>query len=250
MSARRARTRPFVALRAESAAPLVLTCEHAARRLPDAPDLSRGEREILASHWGWDIGAWALTRALSERIGCPAIGGRWSRLLIDLNRRVDDPTLIRTTADGCTLSWNVRLSKHELERRVLAYHSPFHEQIDRLIVRRVVRGVRPLLFAVHTFAPHYEGRRRSFDAGVLYARDRGPARAVATGLRAGGLVVRFNEPYSGMAGMMYSVDRHAAHHDLPCLELEIRHDLLEGDGAIARIADVVEPGLRTVMSRL
>jgi predicted N-formylglutamate amidohydrolase len=45
-------------------------------------------------------------------------------------------------------------------------------------------------------------------------------------VRAAGLRVRMNEPYSGMAGMMYAADRHGSHLDLPCLELEVNQALI------------------------
>ena len=232
-----------------SLAPLVLTCEHARNRLPAgcAPDAH--ERTILRSHWGFDIGAWQVTRALARRLGASGIGGRWSRLWIDLNRRVDDPTLIRESVEGHLLSWNARVGPHERERRVLGHHAPYHEALDRLIIRRLVRGRRPLLLAVHTFTPRLSGRPRSFDAGVLYERERHLARVLGRELRRAGLRVRYNAPYSGMAGMMYSVDRHGKHHGLPCLELELNQDLFSGRSRAAALVRVVEGAVRELLSR-
>jgi predicted N-formylglutamate amidohydrolase len=152
---------------------------------------------------------------------------------------VDDPTLVRLEAGGIELSWNRGLTPLEIERRVLAYHMPYHEEVDRLILRRLVRGVRPVLLAVHTFTDRYEGRVRRFDAGVLYERDGGLARAFAAELRRAGLAVRYNEPYSGRAGMMYAVDRHASHHRLPGLELEVNQRLVSTAAGVARLVPVV-----------
>jgi len=198
---------------------------------------------VLATHRGSDIGAWALTRELSRRLGARAVGGRWSRLWIDLNRPVDDTALIRSSAGGVALPWNDGLTPTEVERRVLAFHTPYHEQVDRIVLSRLVRGVRPLLFAVHTFTPVYHGRRRRFQVGLLYERHAGPARRMARSLRASGLSVRYNQPYSGMAGMMYSVDRHGKHHRLPCLEIEVNHAMLESGTAVRRMGGVVARAL-------
>src|SRR6185295_17571134 len=85
---------PFQIREGSLHAPVLLICEHASNRLPFSRRPDPEERRILASHWGWDIGAWQLTLALARRWRARAIGGRWSRLLIDLNRRVDDETLI------------------------------------------------------------------------------------------------------------------------------------------------------------
>jgi len=235
---------PFVLLAARTLVPLVLTCEHASHRLPAhcAPDLE--ERRILRRHWGYDIGAWEVTRSLSRALGASAIGGRWSRLWIDLNRRVDDPTLIRERVEGRDLSWNARLEPIERERRVLGQHAPYHEALDRLIIRRLVRDVRPLLLAIHTFTPSLNGSVRAFDAGVLFEREERLARSLARDLRRGGLRVRYNAPYSGIAGMMYSVDRHGKHHGLPCLELELNQALFSDPSRTARLIALTETAVR------
>jgi len=238
--------RPFAVLAPRALAEFILTCEHASCRLPPGHRPKPDERRILRTHWGWDPGAWNLTRALAARTSTAAIGGRWSRLWIDLNRRVEDPSSIRATVEGTRLSWNSRIGPSERERRILGCHAPYHEAIDRLIVRHLVRGHRPLLMAVHTFTPSLEGRTRPFDAGVLFERDGHLAQRLGGALRDAGLRVRYNEPYSGMAGMMYSIDRHGKHHVLPCLELEVNQALFLRPTSATRLARVVERGLRSV----
>jgi predicted N-formylglutamate amidohydrolase len=245
------KTRPaYSAIRLASTEPVVLTCEHATNRVPLVSRLQPEERRILATHWGWDIGAWRLTRELSRTLATSAIGGVCSRLVVDLNRRVDDPTLIRERAGDVRLSWNRRLSLGERERRVLEYHAPYHEAVDRLIIRRLVRGVRPLLLAVHTFTPRFDGEVRNFDAGVLYERDRGLARRLGRELREGGLTVRYNQPYSGMAGMMYSVDRHGKHHGLPCLEIELNQESFSRARAAVELGRIVARGVRALLAAM
>lgn len=234
------RPRPYMTLRAAIGTPLLLTCEHATQALPPGVRARPpGEREILASHWGWDIGAWQLTRELATGLQAGAVGFRWSRLWIDVNRRADDPTLIRRAAGGLELSWNRRLPAREVERRVLEAHAPYHEEVDRQILRRVVRGARPLLLAVHSFTPQHDGRRRDFDAGVLYEHHGPLAYRLGRALRQSGLEVRYNQPYSGMAGMMYSADRHGRHHGLPCLELEVNQALFRDRGISRKLARAV-----------
>ena len=244
MSVSRTRPRPYVLVSPRSLAPIVLTCEHASRRLPPGHVAGGAARKLLATHWGWDICGWSLTRDLARRLGTSAIGGRWSRLWIDLNRRVDDPTLIRGNAGGTALPWNAGLSADTVERRVNETHAPYHQEVDRLILRRLVRGVRPLLFAVHTFTPLFAGRRRLFDIGLLFDEHSGPARLISRRLRAAGFSVRYNQPYSGLAGMMYAIDRHGSHHRLPCLEIEVNHALFDRPARTARLGIVVAAALR------
>ena len=239
---------PFVTIGAEATGPIVLTCEHAGRRLPFRGRVAPGEQSVLASHWGWDLGAWALTGDLARRLDASAVGGRWSRLLIDLNRRMDDPTLILPRAGDTELSWNRDLPLEEIERRFLRYHAPYHQEVDRLILRRRLRECRPLLVAMHTFTPMLGRRRRCFDAGVLYEHHRGLAHRLGRKLRGEGLTVRYNQPYSGVAGMMYSAERHGTHHGLPCLELEFNQSLFDQPGAARALGGAVARGLRLLIS--
>lgn len=233
-----------------SLSPIVITCEHASLALP--PGLcARGEdeRRILGSHWGWDIGAWGVATELARRLRATAIGGAVSRLVVDLNRNAGDPSLVRRTADGVRISWNATVPPEALERRLRTWHAPYHAAIDDQITRRLVRGVRPLLFAVHSFTGIYEGRTRNFDMGVLFDRSRDEAHGLMRNLRREGLRVRANQPYSGRAGMMYAIHRHGAHHGLPCLELETHQDLFASDAATARIGAAVARALRPVIAR-
>ena len=240
---------PFLSLRSRARSGLFLMCEHATSRLPRGREPTRPEREVLASHWGWDIGAWDLTRALSGRLAATAVGGRWSRLLIDLNRAVSDPMLIRREAQGVAFRWNRHLGPAEVERRVLAFHAPYHAEVDRRIVGHLVRGVRPLILAVHTFTPELDGEGRPFEIGVLYREHSRLARDVGRGIADAGLRVRYNEPYSGLGGMMYSAERHGTHHGLACLELEVNQGLFERRTTAARLGAVIARALRRTLQR-
>lgn len=247
---RRIADRAFLSIAPGSLRPVVLTCEHATNRLPPPLRARPGDHDLLASHWGWDIGAWDLTRDLARRLRTGAIGGAWSRLVIDLNRRVDEDTLIRRTVEGRPVPWNRRVTPAEIERRMLAYHAPYHLEIDRQILRRSVRGVRPLLFAVHTFTPVWNGRARGFEIGVLYERWGGLARKFTAVLREHGLAVRYNQPYSGKLGLMYSADRHGTHHRLPCLELEVNQGLFDDPKNVPRIGKAVAAGIERLVPEL
>jgi len=187
-------------------------------------------------------------RGLAVALGAGGVGARWSRLVIDLNRQVGDPDLIRTEAGGVELPWNQDLVPGEVERRVLEHHVPYHGEIDRLVVHKLIRRVQPLLLSVHTFTPVLGRSRRNFEAGVLYENHRWLARLLAGGLRDQGLRVRYNQPYSGLLGMMYAADRHGSHHRIPCLELEVNQARLADRKAVRTMTHAVARALRPVLS--
>jgi predicted N-formylglutamate amidohydrolase len=226
-----------------------VTCEHASNRLPRGLRArSAEERSLLDTHWAWDIGAWEVARRIARTTGAAAIGGAISRLVVDLNRPVSDPSLVRREAEGLRLSWNARATPSEIERRMLLWHLPYHDAVDRAILRLVTRGVPPLLLAVHSFTPVYDGAHRPFDMGVLFDRSRRHAGLLMRGLRREGFRVRANEPYSGLRGMMYAIHRHGTHHGLPCLELEMNQALFEEPHAVRRIVPAIVRALRPVLA--
>jgi predicted N-formylglutamate amidohydrolase len=242
-------TPPFRTIRPRALADVVLTCEHRSSRLPGSIRPTAAERGVLRSHWGFDPGAWAVTRVVSRELDAPAIGGTWSRLLVDLNRAVDDETFARAVAGGLRVSWNSRLAPEARARRAAWVHAVYHAALDRLLAERVALGMRPLLFAIHSFTPELDGARRPFDVGILFDEDETLAVELAVALRASGLDVRYNEPYSGRAGMMYAVERHARHYRLPCLELELNQGLLGRRGAGERLGLLVARGLSRITTR-
>ena len=239
--------KPFVTLRPSSASPLVLTCEHASNRLPREAPTTASSRRWLASHWGWDPGAWELTVALCDRLGCGAFGGVWSRLWVDLNRSSDDPELARAIAGQYDVPWNLELSDGERQNRIVAVHDAYHDAIDRHLQQCRGAGETPWLISVHTYTEHYPGSYRSFESGVLFDRWEEDAVQLA-GLLKPDIEMRFNEPWSGREGMMYSAERHGSRHGLRCLELEWNQTVLARPGAVERITDRLAPALQSMLA--
>jgi predicted N-formylglutamate amidohydrolase len=88
-------------IRNAGAAPnLLFLCDHAANAVPTELGTLGLSLADFQTHIAYDIGAAPLARALADRFGAPAILARWSRLLVDLNRGTDDPTVVMKLSDG------------------------------------------------------------------------------------------------------------------------------------------------------
>ena len=112
-----------------------------------------------------------------------------------------------------------------------------------MLAERTARGQRPLVFSIHTFTPLYLGQRRTVELGVLFDEDEQRAETLRGRLAAGGFDTRLNEPWSGREGLIYSADRHARAHRLPCLEVEVRNDLLATRHAVDSVARLLAESL-------
>jgi predicted N-formylglutamate amidohydrolase len=194
-------------------------------------------RGARLDHIGWDIGARGVQREVARRLGVPAVGSRWSRLLIDCNRALDDPSLIVKQSDGVPVPGNASLSRAERARRIELYHRPYHLALDRAVARakRANPDAAVQLLALHSFTPVMSGVERSFDIGVLFDAYPVLARRLGRALAGSGYRVRYNEPYSGLAGLIYSARRHGDAHDVAYVELEVNNALLRTAQGIARL---------------
>ena len=217
-------------------ATLIFLCDHASNALPRAyGDLA------------WDIGAGALTRRLAARFGAPAFLGSWSRLLIDLNRGPDDPTLVMKLSDGAIVPGNARADAAELAHRVARYHAPYHAAIKAAIDDRAARGIAPALVSMHSFTPAWKGVPRPWHVGVLWDRDERLAKPLIAAFEAEpGLVVGDNEPYDG-ALEGDTLWTHGTSRGLPHALIEIRQDLIADEAGVARMAGLVDAVLRRAL---
>jgi predicted N-formylglutamate amidohydrolase len=129
---------------------LILLCDHAGNAFP--PDY--GTLGLLPSelerHIAYDIGAAGIVRAMSARLDAPAVLSRYSRLLIDLNRGADDPTLIMRLSDGAIVPGNHHIDETEWDKRIGLYYEPYHAAVDSVIARTQRQGVTPVIVSIHS----------------------------------------------------------------------------------------------------
>jgi predicted N-formylglutamate amidohydrolase len=206
----------------------------------------------LQRHIAFDIGALSVTQHLAEALGAPAIHTHYSRLLIDPNRGVDDPTLIMRLSDGAIVPGNRRLDAAERERRIRLYHEPYHRAVDRLIDRCMAAGPTPILLSMHSFTESWKTTPRPWHVGVLWDKVDGRfALPVLEALHAeASLIVGDNEPYTGVlvGDCMW---QHGAQRGLASALIEIRQDLIRdaaGQGGwAARFCRIVEKILGDIL---
>ena len=220
---------------------LILLCEHASNVVPDALNGLGIAACDLNRHIAYDIGARTVARSLSAAWGCPLVEARVSRLVIDLNRSADDPTLIMRIADGAIIPGNAGIDDAEKARRLDAYHRPFHEAVARAIAETD----QPVLLSIHSFTPEFQGRKRHFELAVQWARDPRLPKPLMAGLEKAGFTVGDNVPYKALPGD--SMDQHGNQNGLPHALLEIRQDLIASEEMAERLAQrLVAPIERAV----
>lgn len=228
---------------------LLLSCEHAANRIPhEYRRLFRDRRSLLAGHRAYDFGAHACARTLGRSLRAPLIAAGYSRLLVDLNRSPGHPALFSEST--CALP------QAEKERLLARYYHPHRARIEHWVDARIEAGRRVVHVAVHSFTPVLDGVPRRADIGLLYDPARRMEAALCrrwcTDLRessGGGLAVRRNYPYRGVSdGLTRHLRARYPAASYAGIELEINQRLLRRDAAARqRLAALLAATLRHAM---
>jgi predicted N-formylglutamate amidohydrolase len=201
---------------------LLLLCDHASAALPDGYGRLGLDAALFGTHIAADIGAATVTRALASRFGAAAVLGRWSRLLIDLNRGEDDPTLVMKLSDGSIIPGNRDAGPDEVARRIRDFHAPYHDAVTAELDRI---GPRAAILSIHSFTPAWKGKARPWEIGVLWDTDARLAKPLMQRLTQHAMIWGDNEPYSGRLEND-CLNRHGTRRGLPHVLVEIRQDLI------------------------
>lgn len=233
-----------------ASAKLLFLCDHAANAVPPELGTLGLEPADFARHIASDIGAGALTRDLADRFAAPAVIGRWSRLVVDLNRGADDPTVVAKLSDGRIIPGNAPLDEDGVGLRIARYHAPYHETIAAKISGALENGIVPVIVSMHSFTPVWRGSPRVWHIGVLWDRDRRLAHPLMERLRREkDLVIGDNEPYTGALenDCLY---RHGTMNGLPHVLIEVRQDLIGDAAGVKQWGARIEAALRDAMQAM
>lgn len=215
--------------------PALIVGDHASNHVPADIDLGICPT-LLDQHVALDIGVAEVAALLTERLGCTAILGGVSRLVIDLNREEDAPCLIPHNSDGRIIPGNEHADR---EMRLDRFHRPYHAEVARLL--RAIDG--PFILSLHSFTPSLSSepdKARPWEIGILYNEDDRAARIAIPMLREAGLIVGDQLPYSGKL-LNATMNRHAEANGIPYLGVEMRQDISGTDEGQRRFADLLAP---------
>ena len=240
---------PVILVNADGASPVVLACEHAGHRIPKSLSRLGLAQSDLTRHIAWDIGAEAVARGLSERLGAPLVLHRYSRLVYDCNRPPDALDAIPAVSELTPIPGNRRLTPNAKLSRIEAIYRPFHSALAALLDRRAVRSISSILVTVHSFTPVYKGMKRSLDLGILHDHDRRFADILLRLLTRGkDIIVKRNEPYGPEDGVCHTLNLHGGVRGLLHAMIEIRNDLVAHSAGAKEWSDRLANVLRRAIA--
>ncbi len=241
---------PFSVLNPDGDPAVLLVCDHASNFVPPEYNSLGLPAEAFARHIAYDIGAASVTAELSRIINAPAVLAGFSRLLIDPNRGVDDPTLVMKLSDGAIIPGNRYADATTIADRVARYYKPYHQAIADRIVAARARGIAPAILSLHSFTPVFQGYTRPWHIGILWDKDGRIAQPMLSSLQADcNLCVGDNLPYSGelVGDCMY---QHGTLNGLPHVLIEVRQDLIVDKSGAEHWAELLTAHLRPILGAL
>ena len=217
---------------------LMITCEHASNALPDFVLRAFRERdgipdEVLASHRGYDIGAYKIFSILVKRLK-PDFhsASKFSRLVVDMNRS--------STSKSFYSEYTSSLPS-TVKARMLSLWEKYREKIASFVAEKISKKQRKadkealpkvIHLGIHSFTPVLNGVERDADVGILYDPSRPSEAKIAEILiknildREPSLRIRKNYPYLGKSDGLTTTLRQKFGPSYAGLEIEINQKLL------------------------
>jgi len=241
---------PFRVLNPEATQPILLICDHASHRFPASLGDMGLDPFAMRCHLAIDIGAGDLTERLAERLGVTSVLANYSRLVVDCNRELLDPSCFLQYGDGILVPGNRNLSQAQKDARAEEIYWPYHYAVETEVQRLCSVGPAPAFIAVHSFTPVMNGVSRPWQMGVLWDKDQRLSKIFLEGFSEAGYLVGDNEPYSGKAPQDFTIDHHAEEIGLPHVGLEIRQDLIDDEEGVEHIASLMQKIISSIPDRI
>jgi len=240
---------PFMTYNDHGKAPVLLVADHASPFFPAAMNQLGLADWVIEHHVASDIGSDELTRFLADELDAQAVLAGFSRLIVDPNRKLDDPTAFVEISDGTAIPGNIDLDDRQKALRVQSFFKPYHDAISARINRFMDAGVVPAMISVHTCTPVFDRVVRPWHIGIMWDKDpRIPVPLIERFKGMDGICIGDNEPYSGRHPHDFTIDYHAEPTGLPHVGFEVRQDLVQDSEGARKWAAILADALSEILA--
>ena len=241
---------PYTIINKEGNAAVLLVGDHASNTIPEMLGNLGLDNTVLEQHIAYDIGSKKLIQHLSQHLDAPALLAGYSRLVVDLNRSLEDDSSMPEVSDNTVIAGNLNMPDEHRSQRIHYFYTPYRIAIDNLLRRFKQQNIVPAFISIHSFTPEMAGYSRPWHAGVLWDKDPRIPVPLMQNLRAHpeAFHIGDNEPYSGKHLADYTIDHHAEATGIPHVSIEVRQDLINSEEGAERWAIILADALRDILA--
>lgn len=240
---------PYTTYNDHGKSPVLLVADHATPYFPAAMNQLGLADWVLERHVAWDIGSDKLTRFLADELDAQAVLSGFSRLIVDPNRQLDDPTAFIEVSDGIAIPGNIGLDEEQKALRVRSFFKPYHDKISDRLGDFARKGIVPALISIHTCTPVFDRIVRPWHVGIMWDKDpRISVPLIEAFSRMEEVCIGDNEPYSGRHPHDFTIDYHAEPQGLPHVGIEVRQDLVSEDAGARKWAAILARALQGILA--
>ncbi len=222
--------------------PILIVVDHASNYIPMRYKNLGLSNKLLASHIAYDLNILNLSNKINNLFNSNIITSKYSRLLIDLNRGSQDPTLIPSISEKNIIPGNININRNEKNFRITKIYKPYHSKINQIILKNKIK----LILSLHSFNPYFKNEKRQTEIGILSNEDRRFSDLLIKQMKKSGkFKIGDNIPYKGnlIDDTLY---KHGLKKNIFHTLIEIRNDLINSEIKVNNIARFIVSSVKKI----
>ena len=221
--------------------PTLLVVDHASNFIPEIYNSLGLKKSLINSHIAYDVNILKISKKIGSLLDATVISAQYSRLIIDLNRGIEDPTLIPSISDKKIIPGNVLITKSNRAKRIKKIYNNYHLSIEELIRIKKIK----LIISMHSFNPVFKNNIRKVEIGILSNKDRRYSDLLIKNIKNKGFHIGDNDPYKGdlINDTMY---KHGLKNNILHTLIEIRNDLINSEKKINKISNFIVKSIKDI----
>ena len=225
---------------------LLIIVDHASNFIPPNYKNLGLPKKLTESHIAYDLNILNLSKCINSHLKSEIIYGEYSRLVIDLNRGKNDPTLIPSISDKKLITGNVGINSKEYNYRKNFFYNHYHSRIDKLINTKKIK----LIISMHSFNPYFKGKKRNTEIGILSNKDRRYSDLLIKQMKKlKKYKIGDNIPYKG--DLIYdTLYKHGLKKNILHSLIEVRNDLINSEIKVNKMARFIVSSLKKINREL
>jgi predicted N-formylglutamate amidohydrolase len=225
---------------------LLIIVDHASNFIPSRYKNLGLPKYLIESHIAYDLNILNLSKRINVLLGSDIVYGEHSRLIIDLNRGQNDPTLIPSISDKKLIPGNIEINSKEFNFRKKKFYNSYHAKINKIVNKKKIK----LIISMHSFNPYFKSKKRKTEIGILSNKDRRYSDLLIKQMvKSNKYIIGDNVPYKGELkdDTLY---KHGLKKNILHTLIEVRNDLINTKIKVNKVSQFIVSSLKKTNKEL